>query len=81
MKTKPVTIVSLAKLKGTTFCEMRLNGNLRRRGKYRPATVEVSLPDDWVDDVFAFCRANLGDSGPVNSEFFLMRVKASEIPD
>ena len=78
--TKPVTIASLSKLKGTTFCEMRLNGNLRRgnpKNKKRPAsTIEVSIPEPWVTDLFRCFLKGDGDS-----EYFLMRVPKSEIPE
>jgi len=74
---KPVSIASLAKLKGTAFCEMRLNGNLKRATKKAPSTIQVSVPESWIDDLFR--EFGLGQTG--DSEYFLMRVKKAEIPD
>lgn len=81
---KEITIKSMAKLPGTTFCEMRLNGNLRRgspKNKKRPAsTIEVSVPEAWIDDLFRyFGHHGMGEEA--KGEYFLMRVIRSEIPE
>lgn len=74
-KAPEVPLKDLAQLPATRFIDVRLNGDLRKKTKARTAAISISLPDDWAADLVKRFMHDDADY-----EYFMMKVKKSEIP-